>query len=478
MVYFALVLLFIISYSFYYFGKSRALKLKFTGNQKLASLPDYYGYFLVLVVFLPSLLIWFILLLYKSNFQEIYVMSPSLFPDIAKWSDAKFGLIMSKISNLALIVNIPEADLLKGQSSLLNMASESELIAARNLASFDNIYDWSIVIVFILLPVILGLSISRFVNHKLNVQPIVEKIIINIIRLSSLVAILVTFGIFFSLIFEAIKFFQYVNLFDFFFNTSWNPNRAWVISSGETVDPEILKDAFGWIPLLTGTLLVGSVAMFVAIPLGLASAIYLAEYASTKVRDFAKPIIEILAGIPTVVYGFFAALTLAPMLKNFGDSVGIDISAESALAAGLAMGVMIIPFVSSLSDDVIRSVPNSLRDGSYALGATKSETIKKVILPAALPGIMGSFLLAISRAIGETMIVVMAASLRANLTFNPLEPATTITTQIVTALIGDVEFENPKTLVAFALGLSLFVMTLILNIIAITIVRKYREKYD
>ena len=478
MVYFALLLLFIISYSFYYFGKSRALKLKFTENQKLASLPDYYGYFLVLVVFLPSVLIWFILLLYKSNFQEIYVMSPSLFPDIAKWSDAKFGLIMNKISNLALIVNIPEADLLKGQSSLLNMASESELIAARNLASFDNIYDWSIVIVFILLPVILGLSISRFVNHKLNVQPIVEKIIINIIRLSSLVAILVTFGIFFSLIFEAIKFFQYVNLFDFFFNTSWNPNRAWVISSGETVDPEILKDAFGWIPLLTGTLLVGSVAMFVAIPLGLASAIYLAEYASTKVRDFAKPIIEILAGIPTVVYGFFAALTLAPMLKNFGDSVGIDISAESALAAGLAMGVMIIPFVSSLSDDVIRSVPNSLRDGSYALGATKSETIKKVILPAALPGIMGSFLLAISRAIGETMIVVMAASLRANLTFNPLEPATTITTQIVTALIGDVEFENPKTLVAFALGLSLFVMTLILNIIAITIVRKYREKYD
>ncbi len=478
MVYFALLLLFIISYSFYYFGKSRALKLKFTGNQKLASLPDYYGYFLVLVVFLPSLLIWFILLLYKSNFQEIYVMSPSLFPDIAKWSDAKFGLIMNKISNLALIVNIPEADLLKGQSSLLNMSSESELIAARNLASFDNIYDWSIVIVFILLPVILGLSISRFVNHKLNVQPIVEKIIINIIRLSSLVAILVTFGIFFSLIFEAIKFFQYVNLFDFFFNTSWNPNRAWVISSGETVDPEILKDAFGWIPLLTGTLLVGSVAMFVAIPLGLASAIYLAEYASTKVRDIAKPIIEILAGIPTVVYGFFAALTLAPMLKNFGDSVGIDISAESALAAGLAMGVMIIPFVSSLSDDVIRSVPNSLRDGSYALGATKSETIKKVILPAALPGIMGSFLLAISRAIGETMIVVMAASLRANLTFNPLEPATTITTQIVTALIGDVEFENPKTLVAFALGLSLFVMTLILNIIAITIVRKYREKYD
>ena len=478
MIYIALLLLFLVSYSFYYFGKSRALKIKFTGNQKLASLPDYYGYFLVLVVFFPSLVIWFILLLNKSNFQELYVMSPSLFPDIAQWSDAKFGLIMNKISNLALIVNIPEADLSTGQISLLNMSSESELIAAKHLASFDNIYGWSIVIVFILLPIILGLSVSRFINQKLNVQPIVEKIIINIIRFSSGVAILVTFGIFFSLIFEAIKFFHYVNLVDFFFNSSWNPNRAWVINSGETVDPEILKDAFGWVPLLTGTLLVGSVAMFVAIPLGLASAIYLAEYASNKVRDIAKPVIEILAGIPTVVYGFFAALTLAPMLKHFGDSIGIDVSAESALAAGLAMGVMIIPFVSSLSDDVIRSVPNSLREGSYALGATKSETIKKVILPAALPGIMGSFLLAISRAIGETMIVVMAASLRANLTFNPLEPATTITTQIVTALIGDVEFENPKTLVAFALGLSLFVMTLILNIIAVTIVRKYREKYD
>lgn len=478
MVYFALLLLFIVSYSFYYFGKNRALKIKFTGNAKLASLPDYYGYFLVLVVFIPSLIIWFVLLLFKPTFQELYVLSPALFPDIAQWSDSKLGLIMNKISNLAVIVNIPETDLLAGQKSLVNMSSDNEIIAARNLASFDSIYGWSIVIVFILLPIILGLTVSRFINQKLNVQPIVENIIINVIRFSSIVAILVTFGIFFSLIFEAFKFFQYVNFVDFFFNTSWNPNRAWVISSGETVDPEILKDAFGWVPLLTGTLLVGSVAMFVALPLGLASAIYLAEYASNRVRDVAKPIIEILAGIPTVVYGFFAALTLAPMLKNFGDSVGIDISAESALAAGLAMGVMIIPFVSSLSDDVIRSVPNSLRDGSYALGATKSETIKKVIIPAALPGIMGSFLLAVSRAIGETMIVVMAASLRANLTFNPLEPATTITTQIVTALIGDVEFENPKTLVAFALGLSLFIMTLILNIVAITIVRKYREKYD
>ena len=478
MQYLALLLLFAVSYGFFYFGKNRALKIKFSNNARLASLPDYYGYFLVLIVLLPSLFIWFFLLIYKPTFEEMYVMTPTLFPDLANWSDSKLGLILNKITNLSLIVNIPEVDLMKGQLSLLNMSSESEKIAAKNLASFDSIYGWSVVVVFILLPIIIGLLVSRLINQKLNVQPLVEKIIINIIRLSSIIAILITFGIFFSLIFEAIKFFQFVNFMDFFFNTSWNPNRAWVISSAETVDKEVLKDAFGWIPLLTGTLLVGSVAMFVALPLGLASAIYLAEYASPKVRDIAKPIIEILAGIPTVVYGFFAALTLAPMLKQFGDSVGINISAESALAAGLAMGVMIIPFVSSLSDDVIRSVPNPLREGSYALGATKSETIKKVILPAALPGVMGSFLLAISRAIGETMIVVMAASLRANLTFNPLEPATTITTQIVTALIGDVEFTNPKTLVAFALGLTLFVMTLILNVIAVVIVRKYREKYE
>jgi phosphate transport system permease protein len=208
------------------------------------------------------------------------------------------------------------------------------------------------------------------------------------------------------------------------------------------------------------------------------SAIYLAEYAPKKIRDFSKPVIEILAGIPTVVYGFFAALVVAPKIVMLGKSMGFEVSSESALAAGLVMGVMIIPFVSSLSDDVINAVPQSLRDGSYALGATKSETIIKVILPSALPGIIGSFLLAISRAIGETMIVVMAASLQANLTINPLEPATTITTQIVTALTGDTEFDNPKTLVAFALGLTLFFITLFLNYFALKIVKKYREIYD
>ena len=231
-------------------------------------------------------------------------------------------------------------------------------------------------------------------------------------------------------------------------------------------------------PLFAGTAFIALIAMCVAVPIGLFSGIYLAEYASTKVRKYSKPIIEILAGIPTVVYGFFAALTVGPFFRTLGESLGLTVSSESALAAGLIMGVMIIPYISSLSDDVINSVPQSLREGSYAIGATKSETIKKVVIPAALPGIIGSILLAVSRAIGETMIVVMAAGLAANLTINPLESTTTITTQIVMILVGDQEFDSTKTQAAFALGLTLFIATLILNYIALRVVKKYREKYD
>ena len=218
--------------------------------------------------------------------------------------------------------------------------------------------------------------------------------------------------------------------------------------------------------------------MLVAVPVGLMSAIYLGEYASRKVRALVKPLLEVLAGIPTVVYGFFAALTVAPFIRDNGSLLGLDVSSESALAAGLVMGIMIIPFVSSLSDDVINAVPQAMRDGSEALGATRSETIKKVVIPAALPGIVGGILLAVSRAIGETMIVVMAAGLAANLTANPLEAVTTVTVQIVTLLVGDQEFDSPKTLAAFALGLMLFIVTLVLNVIALHVVRRYREQYE
>ena len=243
-------------------------------------------------------------------------------------------------------------------------------------------------------------------------------------------------------------------------------------------DVSELQDIFGFIPVITGTLLITFIAVLVAGPIGLLSAIYLSDYASPKFRSVAKPVLEILAGVPTVVYGFFAALTVAPFIRGIGETIGLDVSSESALAAGLVMGIMIIPFVSSLSDDVINAVPQSLRDGSYGLGATKAETITKVILPAALPGIVSAFMLAISRAIGETMIVVMAAGLAAKLTANPLEAVTTVTVQMVTLLTGDQEFDSAKTLASFALGLALFVITLTLNVIALRVVRKYREQYD
>ena len=286
------------------------------------------------------------------------------------------------------------------------------------------------------------------------------------------VAILVTGGIVLSLVFETFRFFEKIPVSEFLFGLEWDPQTA--IRS----DQVGAKGSFGAIPLINGTLLVSAIAMIVATPLGLTSAIYLSEYASKRARDWIKPALEILAGIPTVVYGFFAALTVAPFIRMTGGQFGLEIASESALAAGAVMGMMIVPLISSLSDDVINAVPQSLRDASLGLGATQSETIRRVILPAALPGIAGSLLLATSRAIGETMIVLMAAGLAAQLTLNPLEAVTTITVQIVTLLTGDQEFDSAKTLSAFALGLLLFILTLCLNVVALHIVKKYREQYD
>jgi phosphate transport system permease protein len=288
----------------------------------------------------------------------------------------------------------------------------------------------------------------------------------------SSIAILTTIGIVLSVLFESIRFFKAVPISDFIFGLEWSPQTA------IRADQVGSSGAFGAVPLFAGTMLISFIAMVVAVPIGLMSAIYLSEYAGPKLRATAKPLLEILAGIPTVVYGFFAALTVAPFIRDTGGLLGLDVASESALAAGLVMGIMIIPFVSSLSDDVINAVPQSLRDGAYGLGATQSETIRRVIFPAALPGIVGGILLAVSRAIGETMIVVMAAGLAANLTANPLEAVTTVTVQIVTLLTGDQEFDSPKTLAAFALGLVLFTVTLILNVVALHVVRKYREQYE
>jgi len=300
----------------------------------------------------------------------------------------------------------------------------------------------------------------------------VERIIRIGLLLAAAVAILTTIGIVFSVLFKALKFFSRIPVSDFLFGLKWSPQTA--IRSDQVGS----SGAFGMIPVFAGTLLIAGIAMLVAVPLGLMSAIYLAEYASGRIRTVVKPLLEILAGIPTVVYGFFAALTVAPLIRELGTRLGLRVASESALAAGLVMGIMIIPFISSLSDDVITAVPGSLREGSLGLGATKSETIRRVVIPAALPGIVSGILLAVSRAVGETMIVVMAAGLAANLTANPLQAVTTVTVQIVTLLVGDQEFDSPKTLAAFALGLVLFAVTLSLNIIALKVVRKYREQYD
>jgi phosphate transport system permease protein len=299
-----------------------------------------------------------------------------------------------------------------------------------------------------------------------------DRLVISILAGFAGVAILVTLGIVLSLVVETWEFFKKVPVSEFLFGLEWSPQTA--IRS----DQVGAEGTFGVIPLINGTLLISAIAMLVATPLGLTSAVYLSEYSSKSLRGWIKPALEILAGIPTVVYGFFAALTLAPFIRMTGGQFGLEIASESALAAGIAMGIMIVPLISSLSDDVINTVPQSLRDASYGLGATQSETIRRVILPAALPGIAGSLLLATSRAIGETMIVLMAAGMAAKLSLNPLDAVTTITVQIVALLTGDQEFDSAKTLSAFALGLFLFMITLILNVFALGIVRKYQEQYD
>ena len=310
------------------------------------------------------------------------------------------------------------------------------------------------------------------ISSALNARLPVERALRTALAASSLIAIVTTLGIIASLIFEALRFFERVPVSEFLFGLQWSPQTA------IRADQVGSSGAFGAVPVFAGTLLITLIAMAVAVPVGLLAAVYLSEYADARTRTLVKPLLELLAGIPTVVYGFFAALTVAPAVRGFGERLGLDVSSESALVAGVVMGVMIIPFVSSLSDDVIKAVPSSLREASLGLGATPSETIRRVVLPAALPGIVGAVLLAVSRAVGETMIVVMAAGLAANLTANPLEAVTTVTVQIVTLLVGDQEFDSAKTLAAFALGLALFLVTLALNAIALEVVRRYREQYE
>ena len=290
-----------------------------------------------------------------------------------------------------------------------------------------------------------------------------EKLIKYTLILAAAISILTTFGILFSILFEAIEFFQLRSFWYFLTGTIWSPGIA--------------NSQFGALPIFAGTFVITIIALLVAIPIGLGSAIYMSEYASPKFRDYLKPILEILAGIPTVVYGFFAAITVAPLVVKAAAFFGLEATFNSALASGIVMGIMIIPLISSLSDDVIRAVPDSQRKAAFALGMTHGETIKNIVIPSAMPGIISASLLALSRALGETMIVVMAAGLRPNLSWNPLEDMTTVTVTIVNSLVGDFEFNSPETLSAFALGLVLFIVTLILNMISLSLIRKFKEKY-
>ncbi|MDA8836235.1 phosphate ABC transporter permease subunit PstC [Candidatus Pelagibacter bacterium] len=461
-----LLLVTIFSYLSFLYGRSRIRKITSTQSIKINALPNYYGYYLALWCALPALII----LLFWSIFEPAiikYLISQTLIQNDLNYSSDQLNLLYQKIRSLY-------------EGNFSGTLTEEIKIGVKNYENLQTIAQNS-KIVLLLSTFIAAISYGIFRISKNNkARHDVEKILTGLLFVCSLVAILTTMGIIFSLLFESLKFFSAINIFDFLFGMNWSPQRAFVsdASAITALEYENLKGAFGSVPLFAGTAFIALIAMLVAVPIGLFSGIYMAEYASSKVRKYSKPIIEILAGIPTVVYGFFAALTVGPFFRELGEKLNLEVSSESALAAGLVMGVMIIPYVSSLSDDVINAVPQSLRDGSYAIGATKSETIKNIVIPAALPGIVGSVLLAVSRAIGETMIVVMAAGLAANLTINPLESTTTITTQIVMLLIGDQEFDSPKTQSAFALGLTLFFATLILNYIALRFVKKYREKYE
>jgi len=466
LVLFLFILLF--SVSLYFFSKSRIGYFASSKQFKLKALPKYYAYYLSLWCALPALII-----LVSWNILEPAIIKNLIFSKIQ--TD---GLKAISKDELNLIYQKIKAYYTGNFSGQLD---ESIKLGAEQYKRLLSVATSSKVVVFLSAIILFSGLALKNISNNVHAREGVEKIIRIILFTSSVAAILTTVGIIFSLLFESIKFFTTINFFDFIFGTSWSPQKAFVSdASAELTTAQLkeLSEAFGAIPLFAGTAFIAFIAMCVAVPIGLFSGIYFAEYASTNVRKFGKPIIEILAGVPTVVYGFFAALTVGPFFRILGESLGLEVSSESALAAGLVMGVMIIPFVSSLTDDVVNAVPQSLRDGSYAVGATKSETIKKVVFPAALPGIVGSILLAVSRAIGETMIVVMAAGLAANLTINPLESTTTVTTQIVMILVGDQEFTSAKTQAAFALGLTLFAATLVLNFIALRVVKKYREQYE
>ncbi len=445
----------------FYLGRSRSLAVVGgPGRGKaLHSLPGYHGYFVSIWCILPPLALLSGWMLAEPGIITAMVVK-SLPASIQELPAGELNLLVNNIRNLAtgdVVSGAIDADFQRA-ADLYNeySATSRQLLSVLvlGLAALGGAFAW------------------RRIRPDLRARNKVETVLRWALIVASSIAVFTTVGIVLSVLFEAIVFFQKVPVSEFLFGTTWSPQTA------IRADQVGSSGSFGAVPLFAGTMLITTIAMIVAVPVGLMTAIFLAEYSSSRVRGIAKPLLEILAGIPTVVYGFFAALTVAPWVRRVGETAGFEVASESALAAGLVMGIMIIPLVSSLTDDAINAVPSAMRDGALGLGSTRSETMTKVILPAALPGIVGGILLAVSRAIGETMIVVMAAGLAANLTANPFSAVTTVTVQIVTLLVGDQEFDSAKTLAAFALGLMLFVVTLILNIVGLYTVRKYREQYE
>jgi phosphate transport system permease protein len=434
-------------------GVSRSRVL--ANTDRLHSRPQYHGMLTALWATIPLLFLLLVWGIFSGRMEAWYLQG--LMPDtIAAGND--YTAAAARVRNIATGFGVA------------GEMADWEAEAGAALRSFQATLFMATVAIGAILGV-LGLLWTRSrLTHRTRARNHVEHAVQALLIFCSVVAIFTTIGIVASLLFETIRFFSFVSPVDFFFGTVWQP--------GYETATNAATGSYGMLPLLMGTIMISSIAMIVAIPIGLMTAIWLTQYASPKLRGWIKPAVEVLAGIPTIVYGFFALVTVGPFLSGLGDSVGLSISATSALTAGLVMGIMIIPFISSLSDDIIRQVPRAMRDGSLGLGATKSETIRMVIVPAALPGIVGAILLAVSRAIGETMIVVLAAGNSPLLRFNPAEPTSTITVTIVTALTGDSDFSAPQSLVAFALGLTLFVITLMLNIGALAIVRRYREQYE
>ena len=458
---FSLLIAVMLISSGYFFLGTRSSKAVRTAGARLHSLPHYYGLFAGLVAALPALALLVILAIGDDIIFNRLALD--FVPD-----DVKAGENYKEVIVLAQIYNVVNG---------INFGEQPEWVNAAAAAwhGWEATSTTLKTVTVLALSLIGGMLAYRMINPDFRSRNAVERIVMTILAASSAIAILTTIGIVFSVIFESMRFFALVPVSEFLFGTTWNPQFEGAERAGSG---QMGLATYGSVPLFAGTFLISVVALSVSVPVGLFSAIYLSEYATPRVRSVVKPLMELLAGVPTVVYGFFAALTVAPFIRASGMSLGLDVASESALAAGLVMGIMIIPFVSSLSDDVINAVPQALRDAAYGLGSTRSETVRQVVLPAALPGIVAAVLLAVSRAVGETMIVVMAAGLAANLSLNPLDAVTTVTSQIVTILVGDQEFESAKTLSAFALALTLIIITLGLNFIALQIVKKYREQYE